>query len=118
MKKLLILILVCYVMSYTKPAQAIEQDKVIHFGLSFLLTTMVFGIMSQETCLDNPDGITMSCGKQLPLATRLITAAAVTLAVGFAKEGLDSRPGGTGFDWNDMAANASGMGTALMVLSW
>ena len=33
---------------------------------------------------------------------------ALALAPGFAKEVYDSRPGGTGFDWKDMAANAAG----------
>lgn len=33
----------------------------------------------------------------------------VSGAAGFGKEVLDSLPGGTGFDWNDLAANQSGI---------
>lgn len=116
MKKLIILGLFIGIF-FTKPARA-EDDKVIHFGISFVVTSMIFGIMSQQTCIDNPDGVTMRCGEQLPLSTRLITAAVVGLGMGLVKEAMDARPGGTGFDWGDMAANAGGVGTSLLIFSW
>lgn len=117
MKKLAILVLFIGIV-FPKPAHAIDEDKVMHFGISFVVTGMVFGIMSQQTCIDNPDGETMSCDQRLPLSTRLITAAIVGIAMGVAKEALDSRPGGTGFDLSDMAANVAGVGTSLLVFSW
>lgn len=114
MKKLLIILVVCF----SANSHAIDEDKVIHFGISFVVTGLVFGIVSQDTCIDNPDGETMRCGKPLPLATRLIVAGIAGLAVGITKELMDAHPGGTGFDWNDMAANAAGVGTSLLVFSW
>lgn len=114
MKKLLLIVLVFSSIQ----SHAIEDDKVFHFGVSFVVTSIVFGIMSQPACIDNDDGTTMTCGKPLPLSTRLIVAATVGLAFGLVKEGMDARPGGTGFDWNDMAANGLGVGTSLLVFSW
>lgn len=116
MKKLALFVLIGLFIS--KPAQAIEDDKIFHFGISFVVTSIAFGIISQDTCTDNADGVTMRCGRPLPLATRLLVAGIVGLAVGIAKETLDSQPGGTGFDMADMAANAAGVGTALVVWSW
>ncbi|MEY4375079.1 MAG: putative periplasmic lipoprotein [Candidatus Eisenbacteria bacterium] len=71
----------------------LRSDRMVHAGFSFTLMTA------------------------LGLATRdRRTGAALTLAAGLGKELWDMHPGGSGFDWTDLAADATGtaLGTAVV----
>lgn len=69
------------------------SDKTKHLAVCFCLT-LVFGSMF---------GVAVGAG--------------VSLAAGVAKEVWDSRPGGTGWDWMDLDADAAGAlcGTVALV---
>ena len=71
----------------------LRSDRMVHAGFSFTLMTA------------------------LGLATRdRRTGAALTLAAGLGKELWDMHPGGSGFDWTDLAADATGTALGTVVV--
>jgi len=72
----------------------LAKDKAKHFFISFGLSVLAY-----NTYLKNTD-----------LSRSQVQAAAfgTVMAVGASKEFWDTRPGGTGFSWKDMTADAAG----------
>jgi uncharacterized protein YfiM (DUF2279 family) len=71
----------------------LRSDRMVHAGFSFTLMTA------------------------LGLATRdRATGVALTLAAGLGKELWDMHPGGSGFDWTDLAADATGTAFGAIVV--
>lgn len=77
-------------------AQAIEPDKQLHVISSYALSTTAYSALNAHTNWSK--------------ATKLVSAAAVTLLLGYAKERSDEQ-----YDVADMNANAAGTTVAFTV---
>ena len=87
------------------PALAVDfsqRDKQIHAGGSAVVTIASYAALKQLY----PDTEDWKLR---------LSAAAFTLGLGFAKEGLDSRAGGTGFSWEDVGADTAGVTTGVLL---
>ena len=85
------------------PEAWIATDKALHAGGSFLLTLAGQYVLTDKGALSN--------GEALPVA------AGATLALGLAKEVMDSqRPQYPHFCWRDLAADAAGVALAAVVV--
>ncbi|PAP77778.1 hypothetical protein [Rubrivirga marina] len=85
------------------PDDWLGRDKALHAGGSFLMTLAGQYVLTDKGALSN--------GEALPVA------AGATLALGLAKEVLDSqRPRDPHFCWRDLAADATGVGLAALVV--
>lgn len=103
-------------------ANAIEQDKVMHFGVTFMITGFVFGVLSADkTCTASDYGLfnrqTTTCKHNIPWLTRASIALAIGLLPGLGKELFDQKSYGK-FDWEDMGANALGAASAITLFSF
>ena len=79
------------------------RDKALHAGGSFLMTLAGQYVLTDKGALSN--------GEALPVA------AGATLALGLAKEVLDAqRPRDPHFCWRDLAADATGVALAALVV--
>lgn len=83
-----------------------SPDKAMHFGLSWLATSL-FGLTAAQAGLD--------------FETASVAAGGLMLSLGLGKEVWDDiRPGGTGFSWRDMAWNSLGVlagGATLVIIN-
>lgn len=85
------------------PDAWLGRDKALHAGGSFLTTLAGQYVLTDKGTLSN--------GEALPVA------AGATLALGLAKEVLDSqRPRDPHFCWRDLAADAAGVALAALVV--
>ena len=85
------------------PDDWLGRDKALHAGGSFLMTLAGQYVLTDKGTLSN--------GEALPVA------AGAALAVGLAKEVLDSkRPRDPHFCWRDLAADATGVALAALVV--
>ena len=81
----------------------LARDKALHAGGSFLMTLAGQYVLTDKGALSD--------GEALPVA------AGATLALGLAKEVMDSRrPVGPHFCWRDLAADAAGVALAAVVV--
>jgi uncharacterized protein YfiM (DUF2279 family) len=85
------------------PDEWLARDKAMHLGASFLLTLAGQYVLTDKGTLTN--------GEALPVA------AGSALAIGLAKEVMDSRrPRDPHFCWRDLAADAAGVALAAAVI--
>ena len=78
------------------PADAVELDKVVHASVSGAVAVVAAEVLADT---DHP----------------ILYPFMVSFAAGVLKEVYDSRKGGTGFDKNDLAADAIGAGVGAVV---
>lgn len=79
----------------------VENDKELHFGVSFGIAAMTYGILDSK-------------GKSKLCST--LGALSLTMAVGVAKEVYDSRQPDNYFDWQDVKYDALGALSGVTVM--
>ncbi|WP_412062763.1 hypothetical protein [Rubrivirga sp. IMCC45206] len=83
----------------------LAKDKALHLGTSFAATVVGNAVLARADALRD--------GRALPVA------AGGTLVLGLAKELADARrPRHPLFSWRDLAADALGVGLAVIAVAW